>query len=211
MTVQNSAPITDTRYAANALVSGAAPQTANYATLGQLATAINNLGNGWTAQIQGPTTTFGEWSTADVWASCGTQVGCLSTGFTQGLDVFMTRMVGVQTDVAGGAVWLPKGATQYGSGPGNVTQWPGSCDIVMGGSNWNGPVLLKYAAGFTTVPAAIQDACVELVKAMFERKGTDTTLKSENTDRYRREALEMIPYLPGPVKKALSLWRYIPV
>jgi hypothetical protein len=207
MTVQNTSLLAQTSYTLGALVSGAAQQTVNYGTIGQVATAINNLGNGWTTQLQGPTATFSAWPSWDVWASSGAQVGCLATGFTQGLDVFTQRLIAAQLDQSNGCLYLPQGATQWGTGPGNIWQWPGSADIVMGGSSWNGPVLLKYGAGFSVIPYAVQEACCELVKAMFERFGTDTTLNKETADRYSREARQMVKYLPDPVRQALEMYR----
>jgi len=206
MTVQNTSPLAQTSYTLAVPVSGAAQQTVSYGTIGQLATGINALGNGWNTQIQGPTPTFSPWPSWDVWASSGTTVGALNTGYQQGLDVFTTHMVGQQLDQESGELWLPQGASAWGSGPGNIFQWPGSSDVAMGG-NWNGPVLLKYGAGFATIPEAVQEACCQLVKAMFDRFGTDVTLKKEEGDKYRREAFELIPYLPKPARQALALFK----
>lgn len=208
MTVQNTSDLDQTTFTLATLVSGATFQTNSYATIQDICNAINAIGGGWAAQIQGPTGIFGPWAAWDVWASCGTQIGCLSTGYLQGLDIFQTRMAGAQLDQSSGCLYLPKGATQYGSGPGNVTQWPGSCDVVMGGANWGGSVLLKYGAGFETVPYPIQNACIELVKAMFERFGNDTTVSKEQADKITRETPDLIQFLPRTVRQGLAPYRY---
>lgn len=206
-TLQNTAPITTGSFNLASIASGAAPQTVSYGTLSQLATGINTIGNGWSAIVQQPTEQFGNWASSDVWASQSAQVGALATGLMQGLDVFQDDILGVQVDPETGCIYLPQGSTQYGQGPGYIQQWPGSSDIALGGSTWKEPVLVSYAAGFTTIPYAIQEACIELVKAMFERLGTDTTLKEEKAISYSRQALDMIPYLPPAVRKALSRFK----
>lgn len=211
MTVQNAAPLIQTRYSIAALVSGAAQQTTNYGTLGAIGTAINGLGNGWTAMVQGSNNpNFNVWPSNDVWSSCGTQVGCLASqpnnSPQQGLDVFSVRMQGCQLDQAGGALWLPQGSAQYGTGPGNIWQWPGSTDMLLNGA-WGGTVLLKYGAGFAVVPYAIQEACALLVKKMFDEWNTSATLEQEDSDKYKRKAFQQISYLPKSVRQAIMQFK----
>lgn len=183
-TKQNTLAITGTAYTVSALIAGSSPQTTSYGTLAQLAAGIMALGNGWSATVQQPTP-FSSWPSADVWASQGTTVGCLSTGQSQGLDVFATWITGAQCDIDTGTIYLPQGATTYGQGPGNNYQWPGSCDYSATDSSWREPVLVKYAAGWDVVPEAIATATLLTVSDMLQELDQQSQFETEAADEWR--------------------------
>ncbi len=183
-TKQNPLAITSTTYTVSALIAGSSPQTTSYGTIAQLAAGINALGNGWTASTQQPTT-FQDWPSSDVWASQGTTVGCLSTGQSQGLDVFATWLTGAQCDIESGTIYLPQGATTYGQGPGNNYQWPGSADWSATDSSWRDPVLVKYAAGWDVVPEAIAMATLLTISDMLQELDQQSQFETESADEWK--------------------------
>jgi len=68
-------------------------------------------------------------------------------------------------------------------------------------------VRVVYDAGLDTVPEDLQQATVEVVKAMLERLQTDTTLTSETDGAYSWQARELIGALPPWVQQVLALYR----
>ncbi len=207
-TVQNSAPITGTTFVLSALVSGATFTTNNYGTLSQLATGINNLGNGWTATVQSPTPVFSNWPSSDLWGSNASTMGCLSTGNQQGLDIFQWRVNGAQTDPETGEVNLPQGGGSWNQGPGNYWQWPGSTDYDLAGSSWRDPILCKYAAGWAIVPEDIQTATLLTVQSMLTDLQTANAYEEETADKWKAKLAGVDERaIPKTARRLLSVYR----
>jgi hypothetical protein len=206
-TKQNTSAITGTTYTVSSLIAGSSPQSVSYGTLSELATGINALGNGWYASTQQPTS-FSAWPSSDVWASQGATVGCLANGQTQGLDVFASWVTGAQCDVESGTIYLPQGSTYYGQGPGQNYQWPGSSDWDATSSSWRDPVLVKYAAGWDTIPDVIVEATAVVVKTMLQELQTATQFESETADNWKATLAGIAERgLPASVRRMIAQYR----
>ncbi len=202
-TRQNTAPITGTALTLGSLTAGAAPPTTNTGTVTGLASAINALGGGWSATVQGA---YGPWPSADLYGSEGT-MGALSSSVAK-LDVFSTDLASARVDLASGTIYLPAGDTGLGGGPGNVWQWPGSDDVMLGASAWRGEVLCAYSAGYATVPEDVQEACYLTIKTLLHELQTVTRYQSESGDKYRYElAATDERGLPAVARRLLAPWR----
>jgi hypothetical protein len=204
LTLQQSGVTGATATLSALTTSGAAPPSTPTGTVTQLAAAVNALGGGWQATVSNP---FGPWPAAELVGGEGA-MGCL-TGQTAALGqlaVFASDVPLVRCSRATGELALPSGTSAYGGGPGNFWQWPGSSDVQMGGA-WRGEVRVRYTAGFAAVPLDVQQAAVELVKAMFERLARDSTLSAESAKDYSYTAREEISLLPKSVQRTLSRYR----
>lgn len=176
-TKQNTAAITGTAFTVGALVSGATYPTTATGTVTQLAAAINALGSGWSATVQG---SYGGWATNDLWGSEGTMSAL--GGTSQGLDCFPNMLTNFRVRWQTGEIALPQGVTAFGGGPGNAWQWPGSSDVAYGSSAWRDPVLCQYAAGWATVPLDLQEATFLTIKANLQSLQTVSRYEEEDTE-----------------------------
>jgi hypothetical protein len=176
---------------------------ASYPTVAALAAAINALGGGWQATVESP---YGPWPSADLYGSEGT-AGALSTAHAK-LDVFSTDISNARVDVASGCVYLPAGDAGQGGGPGNVWQWPGSSDVMMGANAWRGEVLCAYTAGYATVPEDVQEACYVTVKSMLYELQTVTKFQQETGDKFSYVLANLDERgLPAVARRLLAPWR----
>jgi hypothetical protein len=87
-------------------------------------------------------------------------------------------------------------------GPGGQELW--------GDTNDNpGEVKVTYQAGFSTIPADVQNATVQLVKYMLELLKQELLLKSEAAGDYRYElSLESVSAMPKPVWEMIGARKY---
>src|SRR5262249_58186856 len=105
---------------------------AGNATLSALKTAVNALGNGWTATI--PDSAFNNWPSADLRA----QGAYSAIDQTANLKLHTSELRDYHLDPDTAILTMPDGS-EFG-----------------GGANyWR----VIYTAGFTTVPEAVQEAC----------------------------------------------------
>jgi hypothetical protein len=166
---------------------------------------------------------MGNWPTldqggtfAELYGPAGPQ-GALNLGSNLGarLDVFSVDFQTWDFDSSNGTVFLsPQGGSSL-SGPGAPQLW-GVTDpldgLISGGGQWRAPVRVIYTAGFATIPYSVQQATAEVVKAMMERFGTDTTVSSESigAHSYSAFAVELLNVIPAPARAALlayKVWR----
>lgn len=175
--------LTNTGITLNWVASGVALSQsltwASYTTVSALATAINAVGSGWQATVQG---NYGPWASSQLYGSEGA-AGALSSAVAN-LDVFSTTLSNARVDVASGSVYLPSGDSGQGGGPGNVQQWPGSTDVMMGANAWRGEVLCSYTAGWATVPEDVQEACYITIKTLIYERQRPTFFQSETADKW---------------------------
>ncbi len=69
---------------------------------------------------------------------------------------------------------------------------------------------MTYDAGYQVIPADVQTAVAELVKATFERMDVSSVLQSERTDVWAwtaREFGEIIGGMPESVRQVVSYYR----
>jgi hypothetical protein len=136
---------------------------AGNATLQALATAINALGNGWTAQIIGDQAgDYGLWPSADLyvppsWGDGLTSQGNLTArGQNAELKMHTYELAGYQFDPRG---WLLRAI------PYTDPEFLHPEDIVWppGINNFR----IQYTAGYTTIPESVQQACAEWVEYLY--------------------------------------------
>jgi hypothetical protein len=165
-------------------------------TIGQIATAINAVGSGWTAQ---PTGSFSSWVCTELTGGFIAQ-GCTQLSFPNAGARFNVLTDLDHCKLRPRTPMLYVG-TQRG---GNVTaeQWgPGGHELWGDGGDYQlGEVKVTYQAGFNVIPSDVQNATVQLVKYMLELLKQELLLKSESAAEYKYElAPEMVSAMPKPV------------
>lgn len=172
-------------------------------TVANLATAINALGNGWTAAAA---TSMGGWAASKLWGDLDPKNALTPPGTDLGL--FATTVTS-RADYASGLVYLPLGNAQQG-GPGNWWNWPASADIALGQSTYDGSYRVAYTAGWSMIPGPIQIGCCELVKYTLDRMRTDGGLKSEKAREYQYEIRAAWHAIPEWVREAVYKYLVVP-
>jgi hypothetical protein len=161
---------------ASGVSSSTALAFAGNATLQALATAINALGNGWSAQVVGdPGSDYGLWPSADLYVppSYGdgtTSQGALTTrGQFAELKLHTYELAGYQFDPRG---WLLR-AIPYTDPellhPEDLI-WP------VGINNFR----VQYSAGFQTIPESVQEACARWVAICWNLAQRDPNLTRQD-------------------------------
>lgn len=144
----------------DAVVNGVRASTLNflwptYPTIGQLATAVNGAGSGWSATVGG---TSSNWATIDLNPDLGSwtalNAGCPLWAFVRDLYRYdvkrSTGEISIFED-------LPRSH-----------RYP---DQMWTGSGRAGSVRAIYTAGYIVTPDDLAQACFQLIKAMMEQKG----------------------------------------
>jgi hypothetical protein len=134
------------------------------ATVQAVATAVNALGNGWSARTIGSATgDYGLWPAQDLYipppfGDADRSEGAFDCrGRWAGLVLHTGELAGYCWDARG---WL------YHSDPWAEAAWPthdGACPWFGGPGHWR----VQYVAGYAEVPAAVQEACAEWVAELF--------------------------------------------
>jgi hypothetical protein len=149
---------------------------ASYPTLTALASYINALGNGWSAQVVGDSGSgdYGLWPSADLWVppsyggATQSQGALTARGANAELKMHTYELQGFQWDPRG---WLLR-AIPYTDPellhPEDLV-WP------VGINNFR----VQYTAGYATVPEAVQEACCEWVAALWFATQRDPALRSQ--------------------------------
>ena len=157
-----STGLTLTRVASGVITTNTLTFAGNV-TLQALVTAINVLGNGWSAQIVGDQAgDYGLWPSADLylppsWGDGTTSQGNLTArGQNAELKMHTYELAGYQFDPRG---WLLR-AIPYTDPellhPEDIV-WP------PGINNFR----IQYTAGYTTIPESVQQACAEWVEYLY--------------------------------------------
>jgi hypothetical protein len=138
---------------------------ATYPTVAQLAAAVNGLGDGWSASVRNE---FANWPSADFKALQGA-VGALNGG--RDLEMY-TEMVQPF------AAWPLAG--DFDDGFQSATGW--RLDEHTGELFGRFPrgqlnIRIDYRAGYSTVPQAIQEACVQLTQDLYQAALVNNTLQ----------------------------------
>lgn len=166
-----SVGLTLTRVASGVKTTDTSVTFAGNVTLSAVATAVNALGNGWSATVEGGYTL---WPSADLWVSNASTTdpdtnalagqGALNAvqGVYAELRMHTFELSGYQVDARRG--WLLR-AIPYTDPellhPEDLI-WP------VGIDNFR----IQYTAGYATIPEDVQEACAELVASwykMFDR------------------------------------------
>ena len=179
------------------------PLFATYSTLGQLATAINAVGSGWSAQVN---TNYSEWACTELTGGFVAQ-GC--TGYSIPAN---GAQFNVLTDLTT-AKLRPRSpmlyvGQQYG-GNQEAQQWGPGGESLWGSQEQNlGLVKVSYEAGFSTIPADVQNQVVRIVSWKLDLGVQELLLKSEEAGDYKYELdPEMVGALPKDVQQAVGRWK----
>lgn len=144
-------------------------------TLSALAAAVNAIGSGWSAQVVGDSTSYGNWPSADLYwpPAFGDGTGgqgamqCVAGSFAE-LKMHTYELQGYQWDARG---WLLR-AIPYTDPellhPEDLI-WP------IGVNNFR----IQYTAGYTTIPEAVEEACADWVAELFWATKRDPTLVTQ--------------------------------
>jgi hypothetical protein len=155
--------LTLVRVNAGTLTTDTSVTFAGNVTLAACVTALNALGNGWSASYVGDATNYGSWPSADLYVPTSFGDGLSSQGALQcvagsfaELKMHTYEMQGYQFNPKG---WLLR-AIPYTDPellhPEDLV-WP------VGVQN----LRVQYTAGYTTIPETIQEACAELVAELY--------------------------------------------
>jgi hypothetical protein len=175
----------------------------SYATVQLLANAVNALSSfGWQATVQGG---YGQWGTTELVGGDGA-LGCLGIDSAY-LDLFSINLGNCRIDRAEGVIYLPRGGALGNRGTSSFNPSYSTFDEPAGASMGLSEVRVRWMGGWAVIPEPIQTACVELVKAMYEKLSTDTTLDSETAKDYTWHGRALIPFLPDYVRESLSRYR----
>jgi hypothetical protein len=74
---------------------------------------------------------------------------------------------------------------------------------------WSGGVryMIDFVAGYTSIPSALEDACVMLVKYMYDKKSTSSAYKSEGLGDYNYTLKDISGALPDDILREVNLFR----
>lgn len=132
-------------------------------TLSAVASAVNALGNGWSAQVVGDSTNYGSWPSGDLYwpptfgdgTSGQGALQCVASSWAE-LKMHTYELAGFQWDSRG---WLLR-AIPYTDPellhPEDLV-WPN------GINNFR----VQYTSGYSTIPEAVQEACAEWVAELY--------------------------------------------
>ncbi len=170
--------------------------------LNDLVTLINAVGNGWNASLNGQ---FGNWAVTELVG------GYLAKGAIAGggaiFQVFNVDLTGACYFQDNGQLQgMVNVGNQYSDGIG--PRWGPDFAYWSAPVQTNNIVRMTYNSGFAVIPADLQEATVETVKAILVRLLLDPFFQSETADRYSyAQDLKMIRGLHQWVRDILSTYR----
>ncbi len=202
----------DTRIATgivlNSIASGVpATSTVSFTTnetISQLATAINIVGGGWSAQLDG---SWGSWACTELSGGFVSQ-GCAANAQPAGGALFY-----ILDDLANPKLMPSSPMLYVGQQQGSnvlAERWGPGGEQMFGGQGQVdlGLVKVSYQAGFATIPQEIQYQVAQIVKWKLELGVQELLLKAETAADYRYElAAELVSNLPKPVRDAAGRWK----
>jgi hypothetical protein len=156
-------------------------------TIGALKTAIDALGNGWSATL--PDADYTSWASADLRAVQG---ALNAKDVTAALKLHTEELTAYEVDIDKGFLLR--------SDQGTLLAADGPC--WSGGPNyWR----VVYTAGYATVPENVQEACAQWVAALFWQTKRDPGLRQEQMP----SVISRAPYggMPEGVRQLLLLCR----
>jgi hypothetical protein len=156
--------------AASAVSASSTLLFATYPTLAELAAAVVALGGGWSAEVESG---YALWASSDLAGGEAAQ-GALGAGAT--LDVFAE-------DLGAADYTLDRGAGVLLVSPRAGVHDP-YFDGLPAGRASRAEVRVSYNAGYQAIPAGLQDACVEAVKAALVGLALDPTVSAESAGQY---------------------------
>ncbi len=170
-------------------------------TISSLATAINAVGSGWSASVGG----FGNWAVTEL---IGGYIARGATGGGAAFSVYahdLTSACYFQDN--GQLIGVLNVGQQYQDGIG--PRWGPTWTSWTAPVNTSSVIHISYNAGFSAIPDDLQEATVEVVKAILVRLRLNPYLMSETADKYSYSLvnINMIRGLPQWVRDILSTYR----
>lgn len=153
---------------ASAVTSTATIAFASTPTIGAMASAINALGDGWSASA---TAGLEEWPSADLVGG----EGAISAKAGAALDLFAEDLEGYDLDREAGLLDVGFRGSR------REDRFFGGSDLDVPGL---GEVRVPYNAGYQAIPADLQDACAEAVKAALTGLALDQGISAEAAGQY---------------------------
>ena len=148
-------------------------------TVGTLITAINALGKSWTATAQ--STVKSLWNADEILIASG--LNCLNGYcYPQIPDDPADNFVIVNNE---GSLKLRN-------------------DIFVNGTQ---NVVVRYTAGYSTIPAGLEQICIDLTNIYYNSKATDPTLRSEKLGDHTVTFYQGSRGLPDSIKKRLASFK----
>ncbi len=170
--------------------------------LNDLMTLINAVGSGWNASLNGQ---FGNWAVTELVG------GYIGRGATSGGGAIFSVYSQDLTSACyfqdnGQLIGIVNVGQQWSDGIG--ARWGPNFGFWSTPTSQSNLIHIIYNAGFATIPADLQEATVETVKAIMVRLLLDPYLQSEQADRYSYTTmLNLIRGLPQWVRDILSTYR----
>jgi hypothetical protein len=165
------------------------------ATLTAVATAVNALGNGWSAEaVSG----YGSWASADLRALQG---ALHARSAPAELVIHTEDLAGFDVDAARG--WLVR--------RGGVSGWPWG-EPAAAWTEGRGNYRVVYDAGYATVPEDVQEACAEWVAVLFFQTKRDPELVVSKTEGVGTVISALNRHaIPPHILALLAPYRRIPI
>jgi hypothetical protein len=184
-TATNNATAEITSTAIKLSADGAAATSlafADYATLTLIIAAINAL-SGWTATL--PDSSLGARKSTDLLVRPAMHCLSVTVCYAELPDDDLTDYFVVD----------PTEDRNYGA------------IEVVGGFQRGEEYFIDYTAGYTTIPAALEEACLELVKFKYEQLKHDRNLRSESLGDYSYTIADFKSALPDDMREAIDAFR----
>lgn len=169
--------------------------TATYVTVTAIANAINAIGYGWTATVQGG---FGLYATADLKPLQGAY-----TALNGGADLqIYTEELGSRAS-AGWSDDCDRGS--LGIGQWRLDDKAGTLYGRFPRGHLN--VRVDYTAGFAVIPDDLQEACVQMTLDLYNSGLVNQTMKSGGLGPYRFEINSLAGAMSTKVKGLISYYK----
>ena len=170
----------------------------DYETIGSLATAIADLGTGWSVDVVGG---YGEWPTAELVGGDMAQ-GALRSGGAV-LDVYSEDAAQMSLDPDTGMLQISRYSSTGLDSPAWGPDWQQFVSPQRNGNR----VKVTYDAGFDTIPSPVVMAAIETIQYVFSRLQADQVIQSETAGDYSYEFRDQLGSLPDSVRDVLSPYR----
>jgi len=161
----------------------------DYSTLNALITAITALDKGWSASLQ--TSIYSNWGPSELYPIDG--AGCLSNS-----TVGQSNIAYLQIPNA------PEYNYRVQKETGIITR---NLSFPKGIQN----IMVKYAAGYETTPADLEQICIDLVLNWYYARKREKGLLKERIGDYSYEVQANTKGMPNDIKNRLVSWQKKPL
>jgi hypothetical protein len=189
-------------FALSSVSSGSSPTSASNVTVAALASNINALNAGWSAA---PVPNFSLYPTSDFVPLTGTQNALANTSSATCLQMMGSELSGYQPNFESGQIAVGQLGTSGSTY--SLVGWGG-----IGGGYFPAGfqnIRVEYDAGYVTIPADVQQACMITIQDWLWRLQKVRIFKSESTYHYKYEFFDRTGWgLPDEAKSILEMGRW---